>query len=395
MPVSRRLLVAALALTAVSTASVAVSRRGTSDSSDPVRQVVAFLGGSGSASFDGSLQVVLPQGTATQNRIKGLVELPARSRELLLDEVQIVTVEVVAAGGRTYETRGGLPWTNEVGPATGAGRSLGVWRPAELRQLVRSLEAVTLDGRTIRGRVPVGAFTTTSLGGQSDIELTVDGRGRPERLRWQMEVASAGTVRVNGDVTYKDWSAKKVDISTPEEIENSPEVDEERLAGFEHGPVLAPTALPVGYELTSLFVLEGDGVDCAKAELEYFQPARYFGRYVLKVSGVKAPRLSIAMSPRSCTKEPLLDGAPFVAGNIRGTALAHTNEEPFRFFTADVGTMRVRVETNLEEADVLAAIGSLAPIDLGTQRVHQGRDVGDDDPLAILDSLVRYTLPAA
>jgi hypothetical protein len=70
-------------------------------------------------------------------------------------------------------------------------------------------------------------------------------------------------------------------------------------------------------------------------------------------------------------------------------------DEPFRFFTADAGTFRVRVETNLTQDEVLAAIGSLAPIDLATQPVHQGRDIGDDDPLAILDVLVRHTLQAA
>jgi hypothetical protein len=76
-------------------------------------------------------------------------------------------------------------------------------------------------------------------------------------------------------------------------------------------------------------------------------------------------------------------------------ARAQPDEEPFKFFSADVGTVRVRVETNLPEAEVLAAIGSLAPIDLATQPVHQGRNASDDDPLAILDSLVRYALPSA
>ncbi len=92
-------------------------------------------------------------------------------------------------------------------------------------------------------------------------------------------------------------------------------------------------------------------------------------------------------------------GTPFVAGGFRGTVAAHaqtqSDVEPFRSFYADVGTLRIKVETNLPEADVLAVIGSLSPIDLATQPVHQGRDIGDDDPLAILDSLVRYALPTA
>jgi hypothetical protein len=393
----RRLLVAALAMVGLSAVSVAVSGRGSGGGQDAVGKVVAFLGGTGSASFEGSLQVVLPQGTTQDNGIKGNIELPDRSREFLLDEGQIITVQVIALGGRVYEARSGLPSTYEVGPAA-AGHSLNLWRPAELRELIRRLEAVTVTGRTIRGRAPVSALVTAPLGGQADVELTVDSRGRPERLHWQMEVASAGTVRVNGDVAYKEWTARTADIAVPEEVDNTPEVDEDEVAAFQRGPVLAPTKLPVGYELSNVFVQDGDGVSCPRAELDYFQPDRHFARFILRVPAIKAPRLSIEMSPRSCRPEPLPDGAPFVAGAIQGTvAQAPTlpGDEPFRFFTADAGTFRIRVETNLTQDEVLAAIGSLAPIDLATQPVHQGRDIGDDDPLAILDVLVRHTLQAA
>jgi len=396
MPVSRRLVVAALTLVGISAVSAVATGRGSGGGEDPVRRVVTFLEGRQSADFDGSLQLGLAQGATQDTRIRGKVTLPDRSLDLLGNDV--ITVVVTAIGDRVYEARGGLPSTFEVGPSP-AGRSLNVWRPAELARMLRHLEGVTVVERTIRGRVPLDALVTMPLPGQVDVELTVDSRGRPERLQWQMDVDSAQTVEVRGDVTYKGWTARKADISAPEEIENSPEVDEERLAGFKHGPVLAPTKLPVGYQLTDLFVLEGDDVSCARAELEYFQPDRYFRRYVLRVGGIAAPRLSITMSPRSCTTQSLLDGAPFVAGTIRGTTTAHLQahpgEDPFRFFTADVGAMRVRVETNLPEADVLTAIGSLAPIDLATQPVHQGRDVGDDDAFAILDSLVRYALPVA
>ncbi len=396
MPVSRHLIVAALAVAGVTASSAVIARRDSGGSEDPVRRTVKFLGGTQSADFDGTLQLGTPQGSTRDSRIRGKVGLPDKSVDLLGNDA--ITVIVTALGERVYESRGGMPSTYELGPSP-AGRSLNVWRPAELRRMIGSLEAVTVADRTIRGRVPLSALVTTPLPGQADVELTVDSSGRPERLQWQMDVDSARTVEIRGDVTYKGWTARRADIATPEEIENSPDVDEERLAGFEHGPVLAPTTLPVGYELTDLFLLQGDGLSCAKADLEYFQPDRYFGRYVLRVGGINAPRLSIAMSPRSCTTEPLPAGTPFVAGAIRGTTTAHAQTqpdvEPFRFFYADVGTLRIKVETNLPEADVLAAVGSLAPIDLATQPVHQGRDIGDDDPLAILDSLVRYGLPTA
>jgi hypothetical protein len=393
----RRHLVAALAVVGVSALSVAVSGNGSGGDHDPVRKTVAFLGGTQSASFEGSLQVVLPQGTTQDNGVRGNIQLPDRSREFLLDEDQIITIQVIAVGGRVYEARSGLPSTYEVGPAV-VGHTLNLWRPAELRQLVGRLEAVTISGRTIRGRVPVSALVAAPLGGQADVELTVDSRSRPERMRWQMEVASAGTVRVNGDVAYKEWTARKADIAVPEEIDNTPDVDEDEVAAFQSGPVLAPTKLPVGYELSNLFLADGAGVNCPRAELDYFQADRYFARFTLRVPAVKAPRLSIEMQPRSCRAEPLPDGTPFTAGPIQGTvAQAPTlpGDEPFRFFTADAGTFRIRVETNLTQDEVLAAIGSLAPIDLATQPVHQGRDINEEDPLAILDFLVRYTLPAA
>jgi hypothetical protein len=395
MPVSRRLLFAALAVVGVASTGL-MAGRDPGGGEDPVRGAVKFLGGKQSADFDGTLQIGTAQGSTRDTRIRGKVGLPDRSLELLGNDA--VTVIVTAIGDRVYESRGGMPSTYEPSPSP-AGHSLNVWRPAELRRTLGSLEGVTVADRTIQGRVPLSALVTTPLPGQADVELTVDRRGRPERLQWQMDVDSARTVEIRGDVTYRGWTARKADIATPEEIENSPDVDEERLAAFGHGPVLAPARLPIGYQLTDLLLLEGDGVSCAKAELEYFQPDRYFGRYVLRAGGINAPRLSISMSPRSCTSEPVPAGTPFVAGAIRGTVTAHVQTEPdvepFRFFYADVGTLRVKVDTNLPEGDVLAAIGSLAPIDLATQPVHQGRDIGDDDPLAILDSLVRYALPAA
>jgi hypothetical protein len=250
--VSRRVLLAALVGVSALTAAATIGR-GPGAPEDPVRRVVAFLGGKQSADFDGSLQLSTPQGATRDTRIRGKVTLPDRSVDLLGNDA--ITVIVTTIGDRVYEARGGMPSTYEVGPSL-AGHSLNVWRPAELRQMLGRLEAATVADRTIRGRVPVSALVTTQLPGHVDVEVTIDGQGRPERLQWQMQVASPRTVEVRGDVTYKGWTARRADIGTPEEIENSPHVDEEQLAAYGH-EVLAPTKLPAGYELTDLLLLEG------------------------------------------------------------------------------------------------------------------------------------------
>lgn len=179
---------------------------------------------------------------------------------------------------------------------------------------------------------------------------------------------------------FSGWG-EPVEIAAPPlaEVDATPGIDEEDLASFRAFPILAPKSPPAGMVLESASISEEDPEieSCTSVELGYGTPSPSDA----EDKDEDATYLHLSLADRSCPgldEEVDLFGAgrtetvrigPYEA-QIRRLPTTPGNDVP-RLLDVRLVTDRVVVEvsTNLPQDQVVAALSTLAPLDLASQPV--------------------------
>lgn len=235
-------------------------------------------------------------------------------------------------------------FTPEEGPGT-----IDVREPARIREL---LDAVT--GPEVAER-DGDRYELSAVVDGSDARLTVHESGRVDRVRLSL---ADGGVEVVSDQSYFAWGEPvTVTRPGPDQIDPTPTVDEEALAGWTASPLYSPRSLPRGWTLEGAGVLpeELTAERCEQVEIDYVDP-----------DDAEAGYLSLFQIPATCPGLDLdpPDGArPFAAGPYRGW-IDEDGGDGGGLVQIRVGATIVQADTDLDLATLVTVLTSLAPLDL-------------------------------
>jgi hypothetical protein len=168
-------------------------------------------------------------------------------------------------------------------------------------------------------------------------EVVLDADGVPTAGILRADLGSPIRLQVN----YEFVDVEPIVAPAPEQIDSTPDVDEEELAAFTGAPLVAPTALPAGILLRSVLVIttEQSVEGCPQVQLGYTDD--------IGVTG-----LIIYLLPRDCALA--FDAAPFdeTYGGF-----------PSRLSGAEVlhDTTVVQLTGNVQEPEREAVAASLRP----------------------------------
>jgi hypothetical protein len=308
----------------------------------------------------------------------GVVAFPDRFR--LSEESEGFTYEVIGIGDTFYvreaedvddlpdekwaefdpgesDERSGVvrPPIGDEGLAGGPGATA-AGSPTDLRRILRVAASPEVLRRTDDGLLVVGAdldpdraFGDT-IGEDLDsarLELTTTRRGRVARMVIRFEAEDE-----KGSVDYRlsGWNRPVRVVPPPDdEIDPTPLVDEEELAGFTAAPLLQPAAIPEGWVFDGAYVLPAEETveECEQVELDYIDPDSEDGflwLYELPIdcADLAPERGSVAFPGRPGW---VLDEDGFVSAQIV------------------VGRTVVQAQTDLEPADLAAVLAELVPFD--------------------------------
>ena len=240
---------------------------------------------------------------------------------------------------------------------------VGLGDPSRLRDLIGDAAEPRVQRR--RGRVSVVLARVDvhdderfeeldSLTGT--LELTARDDGRVDRMvvdaRGEADDGSTFEARV--DFRFSGWG-DVVDIAAPDEsdIDPTPSVEEERVAGFADAPLLQPAGIPERWVLDFGDVIPADDTaeECDQVELDYVDPDDEDGGY-----------LYLYELPLTCADlQPPAGSQPFQAGPNRGWVVA----DPEEGVTAQIRVDRtvLNVDTDLVPAELARVLGQLVPLD--------------------------------
>jgi len=170
------------------------------------------------------------------------------------------------------------------------------------------------------------------------------------------------------ETRFTHWGVP-VDVSAPSagNVDKTPDVDEEGLAAFSAAPILVPGALPTAYQLTDGSVSEpGDAGDCPEADLTYGDPSQSPADPAAVSSDI-----NVTITPANCDQSAIDGGDPItVAGHPGHIARAkNSDEEPSVTVEIVIGATRMSVDSDLPEAELIAALRTIVPFDLAKQRI--------------------------
>lgn len=275
---------------------------------------------------------------------------------------------------------------------------------AGLGELIGALASPQrVDGNTVRAILPLSAlsadpaFSDAILDGTGTVtvELTSGPGGRLDRMAWTVKARRldlpAGSdclppfhhptfncLEHRATVIFSDWNqpVRAVVRPSPADIDSTPNIDEEALAAVETMTVVVPGRVPSDLVLVNGSADEGGDLSpgCETVHLDY-RPAM--------VSDGNPPsnrHLTVSVFGPGCGAEAFPDPRrddpirTLRAGSYRGSVLA----EPwggigFWRVLISIDDAEVVLESNLDEAELVAAMASLAPLDLDTQPVVHHR----------------------
>jgi hypothetical protein len=219
------------------------------------------------------------------------------------------------------------------------------------------------------------------------VELTAGPEGRLDRLLWKVTMtARPGSALADGtssygpfedygltaDVRFTRWG-DAVDIAAParERIDPTPSLDEDSLTGVDFVTLLVPRKLPAGFELASGSVAFDDVIeildgvrqpDCSTATLSWEHRSAPKGPFdIVYVPATCVPGVFPVQSP----------GEPFQVGPYPGTITRPVDDYPFTGFELTVGDTRLNVISGLSEAETVAALSELVPLDLAAHPIQR------------------------
>lgn len=208
---------------------------------------------------------------------------------------------------------------------------------------------------TFSVRMPVDATGLTEVppGARARALVTIDAGFRPRRIEY---VTSADDGETSVRLESFRWDAPVTIVAPdPEDVDPTPEVDEEGLAEFDAVPILQPAAIPEEWGLMSAYVVaeEESWEGCEQVNLYY----------TLKDAGFddEVPYLDVYEFEKSCS-----EGRP-----RRSTDLRAGPYSGFIAFESDgtntgeivVGKTVVQFESDLEPEVIALVLGDLVPFD--------------------------------
>lgn len=420
----RRLLVTVAVAVAATSGFAVLTRDEPDDAADRLATIRRFVASAGSVRFEATHQV----GDGTRGltyRTRGVLRFPGWARRLSHggqshDEESIRSpLGSYTRSAAPGEVLADLPWTftppeasfrdgatgfdgrpDFGGLLTGLGPPLDAEPDrADLRAVVGSLRRPErVDGRTLRATLPLRALFTERRyaeamadgTGSVRVLLTSGPGGRLDRMVWKLDArrldAETGArcdipfpylpyghpvcVNEQAEISFSAWD-KPVKAAVPDigDVDTTPGIEEEHLAGAPAGLALAPARVPAGLLLRwADFNGGGSGAEdgCPVVTLGYGPAA-----------GSRAgPNLSLNLFGEGCPESDRVAGTEtpgrtLAAGPFRVTV----DQEPVATFGIArfrAGPAAVHLEWNdLAEVDLIDALASLAPLDLDTQPVYQ------------------------
>jgi hypothetical protein len=393
----------------------------------------AFAQRARSAHFTGDARTVSSTGSAaagsessSHEQIVGAMELPDRS-QWTVDSGDMAFEALITPSG-TYDRQadsltalsneqwaytarrakagsdqlGSLPSGH--GMASAMGMATAVDAP-ELLDILRATRApVQVDERTIRAEVDatkIPHWDTTGPGAPLQplptitVELTsaVKDKDRLDRMvltakedvdEALLDPSSTGpsghrtTITSTLDVRFTRWGERvNFAIPTPDAVDLTPGVAEADVAAFAATPLLGLRRLPAGYELMHAEVTTAEkdadpsNGDCAEVGLSYANPAD-LAAMTDKATASVPPSIDVSLTPAACDYYDTLTGGTAVSlGRARGMLVRGKGPDEYAVqLQILVGATRVRIDSDLPEAQVLAAASDLVRLDLGSQPVH-------------------------
>lgn len=416
---------------AVMTATVGwtvLSSSGAPSAHERLVAIQQFVGNASSVRFEGAHEVASPfAGAAPTYRTAGALRFPGSARRVShgggspdsetirvpegryvrsappgqrLEDARWEFIPDSQASSRQWaaEGRGGRPSFSELLSGLGPPLDLEPDR-ADLREVLVALgDAEEAGEGTIRARLPLAKlfreprFTEAMLDGTGSVvvRLTSGPGGRLDRMIWELDArrldappgvrcnippAPAGygptpCVRERADITFTGWN-EPVDAGTPAraELDITPGIDEESLALAPPELSLAPVDIPAGLVLRWAS-LDRRGGTCAVLALSYRKPS--------VSQGGPNPMLELSLGavndacPAGTTMTSL---GPSSRTVVAGRHRLRVEQEPaatFGLARFELPGASVQLEwSGLDEAEVVRAVTSLAPLDLATQPVYQ------------------------
>jgi hypothetical protein len=222
--------------------------------------------------------------------------------------------------------------------------------------------------------------------GTVTVDLWSGPDGRLDRMVTKVDAEADGETSTSAeDLRFSRWG-EDIEVAAPPggEIDATPSFDEESLttASF---PALAPRSVAAPMRLVGAGFDEGDEDDeaCPTTFLRYADPEDERRSLDWKPGDddVLVRSLDISMTPVACTAEDDWresmaedgDPVPFAAGPNHGTIDRYDDPDygPSMTIVLLVGDVRLDVNADVPEADVVAALADLAPLDLASQPVAE------------------------
>lgn len=234
---------------------------------------------------------------------------------------------------------------------------------AALRHLADGVSSTEPMGDGVyRGQVrlaglPDGGPPLFGYEGRGTVEFTVAGNGRLERAVWRPKPGS----RVVLNIRFSRWG-QKLALAVPDidDVDLTPEIDEEAVAAFRAAPLLAPAALPEGWALHGAYV-PYPSRPCPSLEF-WYAPA--FDPRALSRAGPSGPLqfLQLTQWPADCQQPEAVPTAGNEAG--RGDTVQTAA-------VATVGATRVEGRSGFPEAELRRVLDHLVLLDLDTLPVQR------------------------
>lgn len=184
---------------------------------------------------------------------------------------------------------------------------------------------------------------------EATLEVTVDDDGRTP-LRAVLRVLGR-EADLAVDYRLSSWG-ERVAITAPAlaDVDPTPGIDEEEVAAFDEVPLLQPRGIPAGWELDVAAVVEGEGAECDRVDLDYIDPASDRTGY-----------LYLHQMAVACRTDPDEGWQPFAAGRYLGYFLLDDGQLSAELVA---GETLLQVETDLSPDELATVLAHLRPLDL-------------------------------
>jgi hypothetical protein len=186
-----------------------------------------------------------------------------------------------------------------------------------------------------------------------EVTLTVDGDGAPTAFRLRVEEDGAA---FDLEVRFSEWNvAKAVVRPGDDEIDRTPWIDEEAVAGVTGIQLVRPAAVPEGWELDAVTAVSADDTaeGCDQVELDWSPMVGTDGQ-------PSNDYLTLYLLPVACATQS--DSTPFSVGAY---APLPSREGP-NSIEVLIGTTVVQIDSTLKGSELDQLIRSLEVTDVGS-----------------------------